>query len=89
MALSSFLSMLVGIRGIERLKRRANSFSQGPRLCIGQQFALTTAGFVIVRLLQQFDEIQNVDPCDHIVIDQTITASSGNGAKVRLHQATA
>ncbi|KAL5321155.1 hypothetical protein ACEPPN_011967 [Leptodophora sp. 'Broadleaf-Isolate-01'] len=38
-------------------------FNGGPRLCIGQQFALTEAGYVVVRLLQRFDEMEglNVD----------------------------
>lgn len=28
-------------------------FNGGPRICIGQQFALTEAGYTIVRLLQR------------------------------------
>lgn len=32
-------------------------FNGGPRICLGQQFALTEAGYVIVRLLQRFDEL--------------------------------
>ncbi|TVY84832.1 Cytochrome P450 52A5 [Lachnellula suecica] len=32
-------------------------FNGGPRICVGQQFALTEMGFTIVRLLQQFDEV--------------------------------
>lgn len=36
-------------------------FNGGPRLCIGQQFALTEAGFVIVRLLQRYDTIEGLD----------------------------
>lgn len=35
-------------------------FNGGPRICLGQQFALTEAGYVIVRLLQKFDKIQNM-----------------------------
>jgi len=37
-------------------------FNGGPRICLGQQFALTEAGYVIVRLLQKFDKIENLDP---------------------------
>ncbi|KAF2207360.1 hypothetical protein CERZMDRAFT_115220 [Cercospora zeae-maydis SCOH1-5] len=33
-------------------------FNGGPRICIGQQFALTEASYVIVRLLQKFDKIE-------------------------------
>lgn len=36
-------------------------FNGGPRICIGQQFALTEAGYVIVRLLQRFDAIEGLD----------------------------
>ncbi|KXT08237.1 hypothetical protein AC579_77 [Pseudocercospora musae] len=32
-------------------------FNGGPRICIGQQFALTEASYVVVRLLQKFDRI--------------------------------
>ncbi|KAK5173158.1 uncharacterized protein LTR77_003280 [Saxophila tyrrhenica] len=33
-------------------------FNGGPRICIGQQFALTEASYVVVRLLQKFDKIE-------------------------------
>lgn len=36
-------------------------FLGGPRVCIGQQFALTEAGFLLVRLLQAFDGVEAVD----------------------------
>jgi len=35
-------------------------FNGGPRICIGQQFALTEAGYVIVRLAQRFELIEGV-----------------------------
>jgi cytochrome P450 len=37
-------------------------FSGGPRICIGQQFALTEAKYVIVRLLQTFKKLESRDP---------------------------
>lgn len=37
-------------------------FNGGPRICLGQQFALTEAGYVIVRLLQKFDGIECLSP---------------------------
>ena len=37
-------------------------FNGGPRICLGQQFALTEAGYVIVRMLQRYDKIENLDP---------------------------
>ncbi|KAK4494803.1 hypothetical protein PRZ48_014159 [Zasmidium cellare] len=36
-------------------------FNGGPRLCIGQQFALTEAGYVIVRMLQRFVAIEGLE----------------------------
>lgn len=36
-------------------------FNGGPRICIGQQFALTEAGYVIVRLLQRYEAIEGLD----------------------------
>jgi hypothetical protein len=36
-------------------------FLGGPRVCLGQQFALTEAGFMLVRLLREFDAVKAVD----------------------------
>lgn len=36
-------------------------FNGGPRICLGQQFALTEASYVIVRLLQTFKNIKSFD----------------------------
>ncbi|RDW59257.1 hypothetical protein BP5796_12181 [Coleophoma crateriformis] len=44
-----------------RLPWQYAPFSGGPRICIGQQFALTEVGYVIVRLLQCFDGIEGLD----------------------------
>ncbi|RDW85084.1 hypothetical protein BP6252_02674 [Coleophoma cylindrospora] len=34
-------------------------FNGGPRICIGQQFALTEMGYTLVRMLQRFERIEN------------------------------
>jgi cytochrome P450 len=34
-------------------------FNGGPRICIGQQFALTEMGYTLVRLLQRYERIEN------------------------------
>lgn len=36
-------------------------FNGGPRICVGQQFALTEASYTIVRLLQEFESIEDRD----------------------------
>lgn len=36
-------------------------FNGGPRICLGQQFALTEASFVLVRMLQEFDALEALD----------------------------
>ena len=52
-----------------------------------EQFALTEGAYVIVRLLQRFDAIENLDftPETHRL---TLTTCPGNGVKVRLHAAS-
>lgn len=37
-------------------------FNGGPRICLGQQFAITEASYVIVRVLQEFPNIFDHDP---------------------------
>ncbi|KAK3166833.1 hypothetical protein OEA41_009958 [Lepraria neglecta] len=37
-------------------------FNGGPRICIGQQFALTEASYITVRLMQEFSAIESKDP---------------------------
>ena len=32
-------------------------FNGGPRICIGQQFALTEIGYTVVRILQKYERI--------------------------------
>ena len=58
-------------------------FNGGPRVCIGQQFALTEAGYVVVRLLQEFKEMEgrSEGPWRE---KMSITCSPFGGAKVGL-----
>jgi len=37
-------------------------FNGGPRICVGQQFALTEASYAIVRLVQHFSALESRDP---------------------------
>ncbi|KAF2758176.1 cytochrome P450 52A12 [Pseudovirgaria hyperparasitica] len=61
-------------------------FNGGPRICLGQQFALTEAGFVVVRLLQRFEGLEGVgvpkagERVKHAV---TLTSRPGEDVTVR------
>ena len=62
-------------------------FNGGPRICLGQQFALTEAGYVIVRLMQRFERLENMDQREEIKHMLTLTTST-DGCWVRLKEAT-
>jgi cytochrome P450 len=56
-------------------------FLGGPRICIGQQFALTEAGYTTVRLLQEFPDMESRD--DEPWREKlSFTCTSLGGAKV-------
>jgi hypothetical protein len=62
-------------------------FFGGPRICIGQQYALTGTAYVIIRLMQRFDGIDNMDTASVVKHNCAVANCSGNGVKVKLHQA--
>ena len=62
-------------------------FNGGPRICLGQQFALTEAGYVLVRLLQKYDSIESLDTDPVIKSNLTLTSSPVQ-TLVRLHEAS-
>jgi len=58
-------------------------FNGGPRICIGQQFALLEASYTTIRLMQQFQRIEardNQEWCEFL----TLTLASGTGCWVGL-----
>ncbi|KAK4936535.1 hypothetical protein LTR10_022584 [Elasticomyces elasticus] len=63
-------------------------FNGGPRICLGQQFALTEAGYVIVRMLQKFDRIENLET-DPIMRHQYSVTTAPVRVPLRLHEAAA
>ena len=64
-------------------------FNGGPRICLGQEFALFEAGFTIVRLLQTFEVIGKADISFQAPLGEekqvlTLVVSSGDGCCVRM-----
>jgi cytochrome P450 len=65
-------------------------FNSGPRICVGQQFALTEMGYVLCRLFQKYDGINNyMGPLDSGVpnLKTDITVSPGQGVWISLQKA--
>lgn len=52
-----------------------------------EQFAFTEASYLVVRLLQRFDKVENMDPVREIKLHTAIENRSGTGVKVKLHAA--
>lgn len=59
-------------------------FGGGPRVCPGQNLALTEVAYTIVKLVQTFKTIENRDPVMEFIEVYKITTDSKNGAKVAL-----
>ncbi|KAF1730573.1 Cytochrome P450 52A12 [Beauveria bassiana] len=63
-------------------------FNGGPRICLGQQYALTEALYVIIRFAQEFETIKTTDPSPWIE-SLTLTVASANGVEASLNRANA
>jgi cytochrome P450 len=59
-------------------------FNGGPRICLGQQYALTEAGYVTSRLCQEFKKVESRDPVGKWQEAITLTLCSHNGTQVSL-----
>ncbi|KAL1878643.1 hypothetical protein Daus18300_001918 [Diaporthe australafricana] len=60
-------------------------FNGGPRICIGQQFALTEMGYVLTRLFQRFERVESyMDRVDggNPTLKAEIVLQPGDGVKV-------
>lgn len=64
-------------------------FNAGPRICIGQQFALAEVAYVTIRLLQRFDSIDGSAlpqgqrlPCEWKLVDKV-----AGGVNIKLRTA--
>ena len=64
-------------------------FNGGPRICIGQQFALTEASYVIVRLLQRYDDISTSpeELSKPALSNVGLTSCPGHVVTLQLHEA--
>ncbi|KAJ5761620.1 hypothetical protein N7533_003659 [Penicillium manginii] len=58
-------------------------FNGGPRICIGQRYALTEVGYVLVRMAQKFRVLESRDPGPWEE-SRGLTVTSKNGTKVGL-----
>ncbi|ODA76588.1 hypothetical protein RJ55_07858 [Drechmeria coniospora] len=64
-------------------------FNAGPRICIGQQFALTEMSYVLVRLFQRFARVEShMLPIDHgtPLLKSDVVLSPGQGVYVALFE---
>lgn len=61
-------------------------FNGGPRICLGQQFALTEAGYVVVRLLQRFGRFVDEDVRGGDIRHLLSVTTSTDGCWVRLRE---
>ncbi|KAK9372169.1 cytochrome P450 [Lipomyces chichibuensis] len=64
-------------------------FNGGQRICLGQQYALTEAGYTIVRLLQEFDTLESTEPPepDGFPLKRAmLTMSKATGVHIKLYK---
>jgi cytochrome P450 len=59
-------------------------FNGGPRLCLGQQFALTEIAYTLTRIAQRFSKLENMDePCEDMGMRYDIILTPRHGVKVK------
>ena len=52
-----------------------------------EQFSLTETSYAVVRLLQRYDQLENLEPPGRIRFQHALSNRSGTGVQVRLHEA--
>ncbi|KAL8688848.1 MAG: hypothetical protein Q9218_005337 [Villophora microphyllina] len=62
-------------------------FNGGPRVCIGQQFAITEIGYTVVRLLQRFERMERYWTEEEDLLKSEIILQPKNGVKVGVWEA--
>ncbi|KAF2718177.1 cytochrome P450 [Polychaeton citri CBS 116435] len=78
----------------ERWERRVPAwqflpFSGGPRICLGQQYAVTEASYVLVRFLREFEAMEPVGWTDALTVKKGVglVMWPGQGVRVRFRKA--
>ncbi|RPA76230.1 cytochrome P450 [Ascobolus immersus RN42] len=61
-------------------------FNGGPRICLGQQYALTEGGYVLARLAMEFEKVAawTGEEEEEVEMAVSLTAKSARGCRVRL-----
>ena len=59
-------------------------FSRGAIACPAQQMALLECGYVVVRFLQEFEQMDYRDPQVEFLEEHRVTMQSRNGVKVAI-----
>ncbi|KAI1854332.1 hypothetical protein JX265_012501 [Neoarthrinium moseri] len=59
-------------------------FNGGPRICVGQNFALTEMAYCVVRILQKYDRLEYCGDWDAQYHEAEIVGRPGKGVRVRL-----
>ncbi|KAL5002428.1 cytochrome P450 [Aspergillus recurvatus] len=62
-------------------------FNGGPRICIGQNFALAEMGYTIVRILQRYERIEYVGEWERQLHKSEIVGTPGMGVRLRMYEA--
>lgn len=64
-------------------------FSGGPRVCLGQQFALIEASYILIRLLQKYDELEGCKDYMSAEVRHKIgfTNQPAPSVRLRMHEA--
>ncbi|CAF9907115.1 MAG: hypothetical protein HETSPECPRED_007043 [Heterodermia speciosa] len=57
-------------------------FNGGPRICIGQEFALTEIGYTVVRMLQRYERIDRYGTPGDMKLRSNIVLSPADGVRV-------
>ncbi|KUJ07753.1 cytochrome P450 alkane hydroxylase-like protein [Mollisia scopiformis] len=63
-------------------------FSAGGRVCPAQQMVLTECAYILVRLVREFEKIENRDPEESFIEQHKLQMESRNGVKVAFTVAT-